>query len=197
MPNDRFIEKKEIIRKCAIEIIAKEGYKNTKIHQIAEKANISVGTIYNYFKNKQEILEYIYLCECNKMMCYFDKIDQCPGKTLEKIKLFIKLRLKDLESNPYITKILLRDIIPISPYNLCIQNLFLQLNDRLTQLLIEGQKNNEIRELNASYFACLIFQILRNGGFSLYEITDPKDYEVTKEQLVSFIINAIKNEELI
>ena len=51
------MEKKELIRKYSIKVMAKEGYHNTKVQAIADEANISVGTIYNYFKNKKEILD--------------------------------------------------------------------------------------------------------------------------------------------
>ena len=57
------MNKKELIRKHSIKVMAKEGYHNTKVQTIAQEANISVGTIYNYFKNKKEILEYIFQVE--------------------------------------------------------------------------------------------------------------------------------------
>lgn len=44
----------------ASEIFAEKGYKNTTIQMIVEKAEISIGTFYFYFKNKEVLFEQIY-----------------------------------------------------------------------------------------------------------------------------------------
>lgn len=48
-------EIRQAIEKSAIEIFLEKGYLNTKIKDIAEKANVSVGGIYIYFKNKEDL----------------------------------------------------------------------------------------------------------------------------------------------
>jgi AcrR family transcriptional regulator len=52
---------KKHILECAIELIAKNGYKKTSMSKIAKKAKIGEATIYNYFPTKENILfEYYY-----------------------------------------------------------------------------------------------------------------------------------------
>lgn len=48
-------EVRQSIEKSAIDIFLEKGYLNTKMKDIAEKANISVGSIYIYFKNKEDL----------------------------------------------------------------------------------------------------------------------------------------------
>lgn len=48
-------EKKAKILEAAIKIFSKNGLNNTKISDIAEEASIGKGTIYEYFKSKDEI----------------------------------------------------------------------------------------------------------------------------------------------
>ena len=52
----RSIEKKEKILKAGFELICSEGYYNTNTAQIAKKANVSTGIVYQYFKDKHDIL---------------------------------------------------------------------------------------------------------------------------------------------
>lgn len=52
--------KKKIILDAAISVIAGKGYQECSMQDIASKAGISVGSIYSYYKNKQEILTAIY-----------------------------------------------------------------------------------------------------------------------------------------
>ncbi|MCB0185770.1 MAG: TetR/AcrR family transcriptional regulator [Caldilineaceae bacterium] len=44
------------ILEAAIAVIAEQGFQNTTIKQIAARAEVADGTIYNYFKNKDDIL---------------------------------------------------------------------------------------------------------------------------------------------
>ncbi|MEM7113013.1 MAG: TetR/AcrR family transcriptional regulator [Chloroflexota bacterium] len=47
--------RREQILDAAIEVIAEQGFQRTKIKQIAARAGVADGTIYNYFKNKDAI----------------------------------------------------------------------------------------------------------------------------------------------
>jgi len=49
-------EKKNLIRQAAIRAFSHKGFYNTRAEEIAREAGIAVGTIYNYFVSKEEIL---------------------------------------------------------------------------------------------------------------------------------------------
>lgn len=52
-------ERYENIISTAEELFSKNGYENTSLEQIAECANLSPQTIYNYFRSKRELLRAI------------------------------------------------------------------------------------------------------------------------------------------
>ncbi len=52
----RSIEKKEKIIKAGFELICEKGYYNTNTAEIAKFAGVSTGIIYQYFKDKHDIL---------------------------------------------------------------------------------------------------------------------------------------------
>jgi len=54
------MNKKDIIRLSATKIIAEEGFYKTRVQAIADDAEIAVGTVYIYFKDKDDILDYIF-----------------------------------------------------------------------------------------------------------------------------------------
>lgn len=56
----------------AVELFADNGYSSTSISQIAEKANISKGLLYNYFKSKEELLHAIISRNSTDMMNMID-----------------------------------------------------------------------------------------------------------------------------
>ena len=52
----RAIEKKERIIEAGFNLICKNGYYNTNTAQIAKEAGVSTGIVYQYFKDKYDIL---------------------------------------------------------------------------------------------------------------------------------------------
>lgn len=48
--------RRQSILSAAEILFAHNGYRRTKIEDIAEKAEVSVGTVYGYFRNKEELL---------------------------------------------------------------------------------------------------------------------------------------------
>ncbi len=44
---------------AAIEVFVRKGYRQAQMDDIAKKANVSKGTLYNYFKNKAHLFYFI------------------------------------------------------------------------------------------------------------------------------------------
>lgn len=50
-------QRRQLIIDKAIELFAKKGYANTKIGDIAQAADMSVGLMFHYFESKEELFE--------------------------------------------------------------------------------------------------------------------------------------------
>lgn len=72
-------------------LMAKEGLNQLSMHKLAKEANVAVGTIYLYFKNKDELLEQfahrvfsMFMATLEKILMnlslFSNSIDKC-GKT--------------------------------------------------------------------------------------------------------------------
>jgi TetR/AcrR family fatty acid metabolism transcriptional regulator len=54
------VDKREAILRAAVKVFARKGYFNSKVADIASEAGIADGTVYLYFKSKDEILHSIF-----------------------------------------------------------------------------------------------------------------------------------------
>ena len=68
----RSIEKKEKIIESGFELICEKGYYNTNTAEIAKNAGVSTGIVYQYFKDKHDIL-------IDALKKYADNIFQISG----------------------------------------------------------------------------------------------------------------------
>lgn len=79
----RSIEKKEKIIESGFELICEKGYHNTNTAEIAKNAGVSTGIVYQYFKDKHDILiealkkyaDNIFYPMLNLSLDKFDSID--------------------------------------------------------------------------------------------------------------------------
>ena len=87
-------EKKELILKASSEIFSKTGFGAATIRQIAGAAGVAVGTIYVYFKNKDDILHELLNRHKEEHYLLFDKMSAL--KPEKAIKFFYEDRFKSL-----------------------------------------------------------------------------------------------------
>lgn len=84
---------------AAVKVIAQNGYHNSQVSRIAKEAGVADGTIYLYFKNKEDIL--VSLFE-EKMGIFVEKSkERLEKETSIENKLFylIEMHLMQLEAN--------------------------------------------------------------------------------------------------
>lgn len=58
---DKKIDKKTLILDTTLVLLSENGFHGTPISLIAEKAGIGAGTIYRYFKNKEELINVLFI----------------------------------------------------------------------------------------------------------------------------------------
>lgn len=51
---------KDGIGQAALEVLQERGYEALTIDRVADRAGISKGCVYNYFRNKQELIQYVF-----------------------------------------------------------------------------------------------------------------------------------------
>ena len=187
------MEKKDLIRISATKIIAKEGFCKTKVRDIADDANIAVGTIYIYFKNKDGILDYIFEAQHEKIVVFCEELEKKNIPPLDKIKKLLKFHFKQLWDDPDLAKVLEQEGMgPHANELQWIKNDSIGIPEIFHKMLDESKQKGEIRDIDTELFGAIIFSIERETAYLLQvKGKNDKQYNVFKE-LVTFIINGIK-----
>src|SRR3977135_2849544 len=88
--------KREAILRAATRIFARNGYFNSKVADIAREAEVADGTVYLYFKSKEEILHSIFeqnMAEAIKSGRVLIEKLRDPGEKLRRIAMLHLERL--------------------------------------------------------------------------------------------------------
>lgn len=94
--------KYKMIVDAAVKVIAQNGYHNSQVSKIAREAGVADGTIYLYFKNKEDILVSVFE---NKMGQFIDQIADAikeKDNSNDKLATLINMHFSQLVENRYL-----------------------------------------------------------------------------------------------
>ena len=89
-------EKKELILQAALKVFSEKGFNATKMIDIANQAGIGKGTIYEYFKNKEDILSELFAFLFRDFDQQFRKALETTVHPVAKLKLIVQIYFVDI-----------------------------------------------------------------------------------------------------
>lgn len=126
------------ILRAATRLFREEGYDRTKIETIAAKARVSIGTVYNYYQNKGDLLVAIVSMEVNEVLrAGAALIDRPPAGVAKAVNALVSIYLD--HSLVYLNKEMWRQAMaistrqPDSPFG----RRYAELDERLTRQVCE------------------------------------------------------------
>lgn len=140
-------DKRRRILDAAVSVFAEHGFYNAKVSQVAKEAGVADGTIYLYFKNKDDVLVSIFEDRIGKLLVALREESEKGGTAAERIGRIIELQLGLLEGR--------RDLAEVITVNLRQSSrllkqygapLFNQYLDLLAGVIAEGQRSGELRD---------------------------------------------------
>jgi len=141
------LNKKGVILQAALEIFSEKGYKDTTVADISSRANVTGPTIYEYFKNKEDILMSIPELAVEN---FLDELKGYIANTSSPdslFKLYLWNQAASFDNYPNYYKVLLKEIrCNQNFYQTKAYELFRSYSRELMNILEAGVKTGEFRE---------------------------------------------------
>jgi TetR/AcrR family fatty acid metabolism transcriptional regulator len=158
------IERRQSIIQAAIEVFGKGSFQNSSISEIAQRANVAEGTIYQYFKNKDDLFFSIPVEKTKEFCEELDLHLQGITGASNKIRKFIWYYLHFFKMNPEYGRILMlemrvsRSFVKTDTYK------FLRTStSRILEIIREGQDEGTIRkDVNIYILRQLVLGVLEH-----------------------------------
>ena len=100
------------IEDAALELYMDQGYHATSMRQVADRAGLALGGIYNHFKSKEEIFEAIIIDKHPYKKILPIILESSEGENLEGfLKSAMDVIIKELGSEPYYMKLMLIELV--------------------------------------------------------------------------------------
>jgi TetR/AcrR family fatty acid metabolism transcriptional regulator len=88
------------ILESAVRIFARQGFRQSTVSQIAKEAGVADGTIYLYFKNKNDILVHFFAFKAKQVFDRFHEEVDRGADSLEKLRNLVRVHLSEFQRDP-------------------------------------------------------------------------------------------------
>jgi len=139
-------DKRERILKAAVKVFARSGFHATRVSEVAKAAGVADGTIYLYFKSKEELLFSLFEERIQKLLVYMrDEVPKKPDPPA-RLRAVIDMQLGLLEGERDLAEVItviLRQSTRLmkefaAPH-------FLAYLDAIAKIIVEGQQTGAFR----------------------------------------------------
>jgi TetR/AcrR family transcriptional regulator len=77
---------------AALELFSEKGYHNVSMHEIARKSEFAIGTLYKFFKNKQDLYKALLLEKSNEFHEAITAAIDEPDEETEKLRNYVRAK---------------------------------------------------------------------------------------------------------
>ena len=183
-------ERKEKILKTALDVFAKEGYRDSNLSLIAEECGLSRPTIYQYFKDKDEIFYYAVKLVTSRMFTRYGAIawDETYGDCIQRIEYICNDVIDTAVNNEAALQSLMDVMLQSKRDHVDFSQLIVKRTIKLTilfkRLLNAANQRGETADCDVDKVSNHIFTLLEAFCFQIaflgnFSSSDSKDFVAT------------------
>jgi len=186
-------DRKAAIREAATKIISKQGFFQTRPKEVAEEAGVSVGTIYNYYDSKQEILLDIFSEEFADRKEFYKKLSQKDIPLIEQIKTILERHFSRLTNHKELMRVIIQERFkPGSKLGKELNKSYAEVIFYIEKLIEEALKKDQIRQCEPTIVAAALFGSVESTIASGILQDEEEMFELAPEELAEFFWNGLK-----
>ncbi|KUO78926.1 MAG: TetR family transcriptional regulator [Desulfosporosinus sp. BRH_c37] len=197
----RLKDKEETILNAAFEVFKENGFTNASMKDIAVKAGLGKGTLYEYFQNKEDLFIQIVKAKSNH---FFNEMNNRISDKItlrDKLNEMIKITQETIEEVEFLFKFMMfgQFLAMSSEAKHKLFEIFVSHREKYVNLMRElfekGSADGILREFDWEFVASLIPQMIATdcnfkvhilGGCWLQQQKD-----LDREKMIDFILNGI------
>jgi TetR/AcrR family fatty acid metabolism transcriptional regulator len=139
--------KHQKILQAAIKVFSEKGFYNSRVSEIAKEANVADGTIYLYFKNKDDILISLFEEEFGKVVRDMRAALAQEKDALQKIKRFAITHLSIVSKHPHLAEVMGVEVRQSTKFmKEYVNQPFIEYLNLIRSVVTEGQEKGLLRK---------------------------------------------------
>jgi len=104
------LEKRQRIRAAVRELFSRHGYETATLRQIAKRAHVGLGTLFNYAQDKQDLVFLVFNEELAAVTTEALNAARVPRRVLDQLLALSRQHYRFFAKNPVLSRILLKEL---------------------------------------------------------------------------------------
>ena len=187
--------KKEIIIKAAIKVFAEKGFYNAKVSDVASAAGVADGTIYLYFKNKDDLLISLFETKMEEILLRFSSLLKSDQSADNKLRRFIHLYFQMIEEDQDLAEVFQVELRQSSKFLKDYHNQkFIDFLNLIGDILHQGQTDGKFRsDISIHNMKLIVFGALDELARQWILTKDPPyNLEKTAHETSEILIRSLR-----
>jgi AcrR family transcriptional regulator len=189
----RSIEKRNRIIEKGFELMCESGYYNTTIPDIAKKADVSVGIIYQYFNDKKDIFIEGVKDYSNNIMYPMLNILETNQIKFSDLKSVMESMIDNFIKTHTISKKAHEELMAMAHLDEDVSNIFNNSELKMTEKIVSLLENNNMHIKNAYEKVHIAIGLIDNLCHEIvYHKHEAINYNLMKDEVIDIIVNILK-----
>jgi TetR/AcrR family transcriptional regulator len=84
---------------AALDLFSQKGFHNVSMHEIAERSEFAIGTLYKFFQNKEDLYKALVLEQCDQFEHALTQAISVPDDEIEKLRSYVRTKGQRVRGN--------------------------------------------------------------------------------------------------
>jgi TetR/AcrR family transcriptional regulator len=179
----------------ALELFKEKGYHNVSMHEIAAKAEFSIGTLYKYFINKEDLYSALMIEKGEAVSRIIDEVLSRKDDIENMVKNYIDVKIKIFLENLDFVRLLIVETQMEKSFSIktsfgeVLRELHQQEMSKVAALLEKGIRSKQFRKLNPHHLSVALGGLIDGFMFNWLENSGSHPYEADASFISELFFN--------
>jgi len=184
---ERLQHKREIMD-AALRLFSEKGYHNVSMEEIAKEAEFSVGTLYNFFKSKEELYKSLVQEVADKFHSLLIKAIDREGDEIDRLRDYLRKKGEIFKENLDIIRLYFAETKGVSfsviaGFEQELREKYYDFLQRLSKLFEEGIKKGVFEKIAEPFHLAVAIDNVSNSFLFMW-LDDPEKHVYPEPELV-------------
>ncbi len=169
---EKLRQRQEILA-TALDLFSQKGYHNVAMHEIAEKAEFAIGTLYKFFQNKEDLYKTLVLERCDDFEASCRLALEQSGDEVEKLRHYVRFRTERFRNNLPFVRLYLAESRGVG-FNLKatlddeVRKRYYDILQRLAAVFASGIEKRRFKQITDPYYLAVALDSVLDASLLLW-----------------------------
>jgi len=191
------IARRDEIFSAALDLFSEKGYHNVSMHEIAEKAEFAIGTLYKFFENKEDLYKALVLEQAEKFHNALVQAIEEPDDEIEKLRNYVRAKGEVFTANVQMIRLYFSETSGAS-FNIKagldseIRERYGHFLETLASVFASGMEKKRFKKIADPYHLAVAIESLTNAFLFLWlEAPDRHPYPEDPDVILNILFKGL------